>query len=170
MCMCIELVDTVRQKWACTLHHWLFLDAHDSHLNDEALNYLEENSIHVAFLPAHLSHRIQPMDRGPIGLYKTLLSAEYHELIHWLYTLEKFSLPLLNRVRALSVRTHSQPVRLQLWASAARRTALLFARVHCEGTCIRASATMACTDTHVSSVVCACSACVCRSLRGRGSG
>lgn len=102
MCMCIELVDKVRRQWGCTEHHWVYLDAHDSHMGADALDYLEANNIHPLFLPAHLSHLIQPNDRGPIGRFKALMASEYHELIHWMYSLEKFSLPLVNRVRALS--------------------------------------------------------------------
>lgn len=49
---------------------FLYLDAHFSHLSEEALRPLQSAAIHVTFLPAHSSHELQPNDLGINKVFK----------------------------------------------------------------------------------------------------
>lgn len=104
-------VDLVRNKLKSTEHFWMFMDAHDSHLCDKALDLLEENNIHTMFLPAHLSHLLQPNDRGPNAFFKKLQQVAYHTVLRWLCKVERFTLPLTNKARRTHLAAASQKLR-----------------------------------------------------------
>ncbi|RPA75353.1 DDE-domain-containing protein, partial [Ascobolus immersus RN42] len=50
-----------------SVHRLLILDGHNSHITIDALNYCRQNNIHILCLPAHTTHRLQPLDVGMFG-------------------------------------------------------------------------------------------------------
>src|SRR6266536_6622000 len=47
----------------------LIVNGHNSHLNMRFINYADQNRILFAFLPPHLTHRLQSLD---VGLFRSL--------------------------------------------------------------------------------------------------
>ncbi|XP_072401586.1 uncharacterized protein [Diabrotica undecimpunctata] len=61
----------------------LLVDNHESHISVEVIRLCRENGIVLlSFLP-HTTHRLQPLDAGVYGPFKTYLAAAHH---HWLLT------------------------------------------------------------------------------------
>ena len=54
----------------------LLLDGHASHKNVEAIGYAKENGIILICLPAHCTHRLQPLDVSFYGPLKTYYDQE----------------------------------------------------------------------------------------------
>jgi hypothetical protein len=58
-------------------HSILILDNHNSHIIREFQYYCLKHDIHPLYLPAHASHKLQPLDVGPFSP----LSAAYGRLV-----------------------------------------------------------------------------------------
>ena len=56
----------------------LVLDGYSAHVQYRTLQYLLENRIIVVAMPAHSSHRLQPLDVGVFGPFKSELQREIH--------------------------------------------------------------------------------------------
>lgn len=54
----------------------LILDGHSSHKGLEVLEYAKENGIILFCLPAHCSHRVQPLDVGFFAPLQTFYNME----------------------------------------------------------------------------------------------
>lgn len=52
----------------------LLLDGHDSHISAEFINYCAQKNIIALCLPAHSTHRLQPLDVG----FNAVYSKQYH--------------------------------------------------------------------------------------------
>jgi DDE superfamily endonuclease len=48
-------------------HSILIIDGHDSHCSGEFQYYYITHNIHLLYLPAHASHKLQPLDVGPFA-------------------------------------------------------------------------------------------------------
>lgn len=49
----------------------LLLDNHQSHVNLDVIKLAKENGVHLLTFPPHCSHRLQPLDVGVYGPFKT---------------------------------------------------------------------------------------------------
>ena len=49
----------------------LLLDNHESHVSVDVVNYAKENGIVMLSFPPHCSHKLQPLDKGVYGPFKT---------------------------------------------------------------------------------------------------
>ena len=56
----------------------VILDGYGGHIQYYTLKLLRDNNIFVIALPAHSSHRLQPLEVTVFGLYKSFLQAEIH--------------------------------------------------------------------------------------------
>lgn len=57
----------------------LLIDNHKSHSTIESIEFCRENGIVLLSFPPHTTHRLQPLDVGVFGPYKTRLSVVYNE-------------------------------------------------------------------------------------------
>lgn len=78
---CIVLKEYVRDTLKSKAVHWVYLDAHSSHLCFEALEMLSVHGFRINFLPAHTSHRLQPADKGLNACVKACISRVFYEQI-----------------------------------------------------------------------------------------
>ena len=56
----------------------LILDGYSAHIQFNTLNLFRQNRVIVVSLPAHSSHRLQPLDISVFSAYKSYLEAEIH--------------------------------------------------------------------------------------------
>jgi hypothetical protein len=54
---------------------FLFVDGHNSHFTPEVIEFAVSKQIHIFCYPAHLTHRLQPLDLGIFGPFKTMYRA-----------------------------------------------------------------------------------------------
>lgn len=47
------------------------MDNHESHITVEAINKAKDNGIVLFTIPPHTTHKLQPLDRGVFGPFKT---------------------------------------------------------------------------------------------------
>ena len=60
----------------------LILNRHGSHITMAFIEYCDAHKIHLAILPPHSTHTLQPLN---VGLFKPLASAYSNELSNFLY-------------------------------------------------------------------------------------
>lgn len=63
------------------VYRLLILDGHESHHSDGFENYCKEHNIITLCLPAHTSHKLQPLDVGCFGPLKVAYSQQLETLI-----------------------------------------------------------------------------------------
>lgn len=56
----------------------MLCDNHESHITLEAINYAKENGIIYLSFPPHTSHRLQPLDVGVFGPFKSKLKTAFN--------------------------------------------------------------------------------------------
>lgn len=56
------------------------MDGHGSHLTTEIIKYCVERKIHILCLPAHSTHRLQPLD---VGIFGPLNKAYKKQVSEW---------------------------------------------------------------------------------------
>jgi DDE superfamily endonuclease len=86
-------------------HSILILDNHNSHIIGEFQYYCLKHDIHPLYLPAHASHKLQPLDVGPFSP----LSATYERLVQN-YTPTGFA--TLNQVVFMKLYTQARQITL----------------------------------------------------------
>lgn len=57
----------------------LLMDNHESHISVTAINYCRDNGIVVLTFPPHTSHKLQPLDVGVLGPFKTYCSVAFND-------------------------------------------------------------------------------------------
>ena len=60
----------------------LIVDGHSSHVNMEFINWADQNGIIIHILPAHTTHRLQPLDVGLFSPLSTAYSNQLNSLMH----------------------------------------------------------------------------------------
>jgi hypothetical protein len=73
----------------------LLLDNHKSHLSLCTIDFCRENRRVLLFFPPHTSHKLQPLDGGVIGSFKTYVNSFIHAWIknHPGQTMRIYDLP-----------------------------------------------------------------------------
>lgn len=68
-----EFLEHLVQHTRCSVDHkiLLILDNHDTHISLRAIDVARENGIVLLTLPPHTSHKLQPLDVGVYGPFKT---------------------------------------------------------------------------------------------------
>ena len=112
---CVFLPETSEEQ----KHRILILDNQKSHISGEFQLLCLENNIHLLFLPAHSSHKLQPLDMGPFSP----LAREYSQ------ALKKYTptgLAVINRRVFVEIYAQIQPNSLSVRAIRAgwKRTGL----------------------------------------------
>lgn len=76
----ISVLKHIQKNTLCTKENPILLlcDNHESHITLEAINYAKENGIIYLSFPPHTSHRLQPLDVGVFGPFKSKLKTAFN--------------------------------------------------------------------------------------------
>lgn len=79
----IDVLKHIRQHLNCSIEYpiLLLLDNHSSHISVEAIVYAKDNGIIMLSFPPHCTHRIQPLDVGIFGPFKSSLKVSYNNFM-----------------------------------------------------------------------------------------
>ena len=105
MQICKHFVSFARNAGNEGVPLFLTLDAHSSHLDPAALDYLMDNNIYVFFLRANNSDNDQPNDNGPNAKLKSLVmrhGEDYFSKVRTFRAKSTLPLPLDSKVNPLS--------------------------------------------------------------------
>lgn len=76
----VSVLKHIQKHTLCTKDNPILLlcDNHESHVSLEAINYAKENGIIYLSFPPHTSHRLQPLDVGVFGPFKSKLKIAFN--------------------------------------------------------------------------------------------
>lgn len=76
----VSVLKHIQKHTLCTKDNPILLlcDNHESHISLEAINYAKENGIIYLSFPPHTSHRLQPLDVGVFGPFKSKLKIAFN--------------------------------------------------------------------------------------------
>lgn len=57
----------------------LLMDNHESHITVKAVNFCRDNGITILTFPPHTSHKLQPLDIGVFGPFKTYCATSFND-------------------------------------------------------------------------------------------
>lgn len=79
----VDVLKHITQQTNCDSTHpiLLLLDNHISHTSIEAISYAKENGIIVLSFPPHCSHRLQQLDVGVYGPFKSSLKIAFNDFM-----------------------------------------------------------------------------------------
>lgn len=71
----VKVLEHIKNHTRCTVEDkiLLLMDNHESHYSLEAVSYAKENRIVFVTFPPHCTHKLQPLDVGVFGPFKTKL-------------------------------------------------------------------------------------------------
>lgn len=75
----VVVSDHIKLHTHCTLDQkiLLLLDNHETHITVKAVNFCRENGIIMLSLPPHTSHKLQPLDVGVYGPFKSYCATSF---------------------------------------------------------------------------------------------
>lgn len=73
------LEPVVRYSNYCKANIILLMDQHESHITVKAVNFCRNNGITMLSIPPHTSHKLQPLDIGVFGPFKTYCATSFNK-------------------------------------------------------------------------------------------
>lgn len=77
----VDVLKHIQHHTLCSKENPILLlcDNHESHVTIEAINYARDNGIVYLSFPPHTSHRLQPLDVGVFGPFKSKLKTAFND-------------------------------------------------------------------------------------------
>lgn len=79
----VKLLEHIQKHTSCNQANpiLLLMDNHETHATVDAISYARENGIVLLSFPPHCTHRMQPLDKGIYGPFKSRCKASFNDYI-----------------------------------------------------------------------------------------